>query len=213
MILTITLKQIEKGSRRKMPKHAGGRPRKITPHIARKIFLLAGYGLTDEQLADVFDISRDTIAEAKKQPEFSYTIAKCKQEADLKVINALYHRATGYSHADEVVRTNVLGSENDKYVEVTRIPTTKHYPPDTEAIKFWLMNRRRDDWRKEIQHEETRPMPPMIRLFSKLNNDEIAVINRGQNQVDVLLGEDFVKSIKEKNGTRQLPHTNGNSAV
>lgn len=193
-------------------KRGRGRPRKITPHIARKIFILYGKGLTDHEIAEVFDLNPDTITELKKQADYSVTIKKIKQEADLKVVSALYQRAIGYSHPEEIVRTNVVGGEGDKYVEVTRVPTTKHYPPDTEAIKFWLMNRQRDNWRKEIQHEETRPKPAMVRVFEKADGREMAIITRGENQVDVLLGKEFVDQIKaEENGHH--PGTNGNGRL
>lgn len=188
-----------------------GQPKKITPHIARKIFLMAGYGMTDEQIGEVLGISHDTIDREKKKPEFCVSISKYKAEADLKVINALFHRAVGYTHPEEVVRSHVIGEDADKRIETVRIPTMKHYPPDTEACRFWLMNRKREEWRKEIQHEDTRPKPTMIRVFEKVSGKEMAIINRGDNQVDVLLGADYVSQIKaEENGHH---HTNGNGTA
>ena len=32
------------------------------------------------------------------------------------------------------------------------VPYTEHYPPDTQAMIFWLRNRRRD-WREKVEHE------------------------------------------------------------
>ena len=31
----------------------------------------------------------------------------------------------------------------------------RYFPPDTEAAKFWLRNRRRKQWRELIEHEHT----------------------------------------------------------
>lgn len=112
-----------------------GRPRKITNHIARKIFLLAGYGLTDVQLADVFDINPDTIAEVKKNAEFSESLKRSKDKADLAVVNSLYKRAIGYEYEEEYA--NKDGA----------VMCKKVMHPDVTACIFWLKNRQRADWR------------------------------------------------------------------
>jgi len=131
-----------------------GRPRKITPHIARKIFLLAGYGLTTAQLAEVFDFSVDAIKNLQQDAQFDATLKRCKEKADLEVINSLYKRAVGYEAEDvEFVRTtdpagNVLDSKIEK---VKR----RHVPGDTTACIFWLKNRQRKDWRDKVEDAPT----------------------------------------------------------
>lgn len=176
----------------KPAKHAGGRPRKVTPHVARKLFLLAGYGLTDLQIGEVLGISIDTVMDVKKQAEYSPTIARCKDSADLKVINALYHRAIGYSHPEE----KIFQFEGTPI----RVPTIKHYPPDTAACELWLRNRRRDEWRgKDAKDAEAeKPKPTTIRLFTRLHASEVEVVSRGDNQVDVLFGAEFTGKVAEK---------------
>lgn len=173
-------------------KHAGGRPPKMTRQMAFKVFMLAAKGLTDEEIAKVLEISPDTIFRAKRDVEFCGAISKAKDEADLHVINSLYSRAIGFSHPEIKVFCNKG--------EIVEHEVIRHYPPDTEAIKFWLMNRRREEWRREIQHEENKPKPTMIRLLSKIDGKEAAAIRASGNQMDVLLGSDFVAQVKGDNG-------------
>jgi hypothetical protein len=91
-------------------------------------------GATDEQLADFYDVHRDTISEWKtKHPEFSDTLKRGKMLADAEIVNSLYHRALGYSHED----IDIKMFEG----KIIKTPIIKHYPPDTTAAIFWLKNR------------------------------------------------------------------------
>ena len=81
-------------------------------------------------------------------PDFLEAINSGKQNADAMVAKSLFHRALGYSHKEDDIRTC------DNQVVITE--TTKHYPPDTTACIFWLKNRRRDQWRdKPLESEES----------------------------------------------------------
>lgn len=174
------------------PKHAGGAPKKITKQMAEQITLLLAHGLTEEQVGEVLHINKVTIFRAKQQREFCNAVLQSKGTADAEVVKSLYLRAVGYSHPEEKVFCT------DGKITVHR--TIKHYPPDVGAITLWLINRQRADWRKEIQHEENRPgtKPPMIRLFQKIDGKEAAVIKQNGNQMDVLLGPDFVAQVKQE---------------
>jgi hypothetical protein len=112
---------------------------------ARKLCLL---GYTDKELADFFGVCEDTIHEWKKvYPKFSESINKGKDIADGEVAQALYHRATGYSHPEDDIKA-ING-------EIVITPTTKHYPPDTAAAFIWLKNRRSRNFKDKqiIEHE------------------------------------------------------------
>lgn len=183
------------------PPKRPGQPKKITRKVMEQILTMLAHGLTEVQIAEILKLNRVTVWRAKQERQFCNMVLRAKDEADLQVVKSLYLRATGYTHPEE----KLFCHEG----EIIRAETQRHYPPDVGAITLWLINRKREEWRKEIQHEESRPFPPMIRLFSKLNQDEITVVNRGENQVDVLLGKDFVDQVKEKNGVRQA-YTNGN---
>lgn len=101
-------------------------------------------GATDEELADFFEVSQTTVDNWKiKHPDFLGSLRQGKIEADSRVAQSLYERALGYEHPEEKI-VQLRG-------EVVRVPTTKHYPPDTQAAALWLKNRRSNDWR-ETRH-------------------------------------------------------------
>lgn len=115
------------------------------PDRAYKLCLL---GLTNEQLAIAFGASKRTIEYwYQHKDEFRQALDMGRQEADSKVALSLYKRATGYD-----VRDNDIKVYRGKAV-IT--PFTKHYPPDVEAIKFWLKNRQPEKWNDTHKMEHT----------------------------------------------------------
>ena len=58
-----------------------------------------------------------------------------------------YHRAMGYSHPEEKIFCSKDG-------EVTRVMTTRHYPPDTTAFIYWTKNRMPEHFRdkQDVNH-------------------------------------------------------------
>lgn len=120
-----------------------GRPTDYKEEYDEQTFKLCLLGATDESLADFFDVAVSTIGLWKiKHPTFSEAIKRGKMKADAEVAQSLYHRAKGYQHPeDKVFCTNG---------EVTVVPTTKYYPPDTAAAFIWLKNRA--SWRDRQEH-------------------------------------------------------------
>ncbi|TQE97091.1 MAG: hypothetical protein FKY71_16315 [Spiribacter salinus] len=109
---------------------------------------LAKAGWTDKQMADFFGVTVQTWDNWKnKNPKFFGSLKDWKAEADHVVERSLYERATGYSHPDTHI-SNYQGI-------VTETPITKHYPPDTTAMIFWLKNRQPTQWRDKQDHELT----------------------------------------------------------
>lgn len=133
-----------------------GRPRKITAHIARKIFFLAGYGLTDDQLAEVFNLSTDTIQKYKHDANFLPALKKIKEQADLKVVNSLFKRAVGYDYFEQ-------GATKDGPVELRKV-----MHPDVTACIFWLKNRQRENWRNVEA-----PAPAILENHTHINIGEL----------------------------------------
>lgn len=119
-------------------KHAvgHGRPTKYKPEydeLARKLCMLR-VSPTDDDLAEFFEVDLATINKWKiKHPSFGEAIKEGKERTDMRIIAAFSQRAQGYSHPDEQIFC-----QNGK---VTRVKTTKHYPPDTAACTIWLRNR------------------------------------------------------------------------
>lgn len=133
-------------------KRKTGRPSKYASISLKQVEALAGYGLTDVEIAHVLGIAEDTLYEYRKQhPAFSEALKSGKVKADAKVIQSLYKRATGYKHPDVHV-SNYQG-------QITITPLVKHYPPDTVAGIFWLKNRRPKDFRdrRDAPPDDSRP--------------------------------------------------------
>jgi hypothetical protein len=115
-----------------------GRPTMLTEKLREKLFELVKMGLSDRAIAKACDISQVTLKSWKKDPNFLTLLNELKAAADGEVKKALYLRALGYSHTEEKVFNN--------NGQILRAKTTKHYPPDTEAAKFWLINRQKQEW-------------------------------------------------------------------
>lgn len=113
-----------------------------------RAYKLALLGLTDAQMCIALGISESTIVYWKQQyPEFAEALRNGKQEADANVVAALYHRAIGYSHKALHIAVHKGEVITEEY--------TKHYPPEVEAIKFWLKNRQRENWSDTQKVEHT----------------------------------------------------------
>ena len=170
-----------------------GRPRKITGHIARKIFLLAAYGLTEEQIAEVLGMTNETIRATKENEDFSATIQRAKEFSDLAVENALYHRAVGYVYEEEYPSEDGV------------ISCKKYMHPDVQAIRFWLKNRQRKKWRDVILDESPGQSGVSVynltQVFANTNKEKQEVISRGQDPLKALFGEDYKPELNGHNGT------------
>lgn len=129
-----------------------GRPTSFKPEYTDLAYKFTLLGATDVQMAEYFEVSEKTLNNWKQShPEFLQSIKKGKDASDANVAKSLYHRAIGYTHPEEkIFCTNG---------EVTRVDTTKHYPPDTAAAFIWLKNRQPLLWRDQKQIEVTQGKP------------------------------------------------------
>lgn len=116
-----------------------GRPSKLTKKLLAKMLLAYRLGATDKQISELFEVGESRINEWKKLPLFRESVTRAKDETDDKVELMLLERAMGYSHPEE----KIFCHEG----EIVRAETRRQYPPDTEALKFWLKNRRPKIWR------------------------------------------------------------------
>ena len=127
------------------------RPSKYKEEYTEQAYKLCLLGATDDDLADFFDTTPQTINSWKKrQPEFLDALKRGKRQADAIIAEKLYHRAKGYEHPED----KVFIYKGQPVV----VPTTKHYPPDTTAAIFWLKNRQPEKWRDKQDIEHTGQM-------------------------------------------------------
>jgi len=113
--------------------------------LAHKLCLL---GCTDKRLAELLETSEPTLNKWKRDfPEFLKSIKEGRDIADAEIAHATYHRAKGYSHPED----KIFNDGGEPMI----VPTTKHYPPDTQAARLWLMNRHPDKWRDKQETEHT----------------------------------------------------------
>jgi hypothetical protein len=117
-----------------------GRPTLYQPEFAGQAYELCLMGATNEELADCLEVSPRTIDNwLQKIPEFAQSVKRGRAIADGKVAHGLYSRAIGYTYET----TKVLLYRG----EPVSVPHTVHKPPDVAAGRFWLQNRRPQQWR------------------------------------------------------------------
>ena len=141
-----------KGNKNAAGNPGGARPSLFKPEYVEWVEKFAMLGATDKDLASVFEVSLSTIEAWKRDKvEFLNALKRGKAQADAEVATKLFHRATGYEHPEDDIRTVSLGDGAGSEIVIT--PTVKHYPPDTTAAIFWLKNRRPDLWRDKVHQE------------------------------------------------------------
>lgn len=129
-------------------KDPGGRPTKYKEEYDKQAEKICLLGATDEFLANYFEVAVSTLNKWKlDHPSFSASIKRGKEEADLKVAEALFNRAVGYSHPEQKVFNN--------QGEIVTHDTVKHYAPDPTSAIFWLKNRNPAMWREKTEQHHT----------------------------------------------------------
>lgn len=133
----------KKGKEKPAAPRGRGRPTLFKTEYIEYVQKLARLGATENQIADFFGVSIETIALWKrKNSEFIQCLKEGRILADAEIGDSLYHRAKGYRHK----AVKIMQYEG----EVIKVDYTEQYPPDTQAIKFWLTNRQPKLWRDKI---------------------------------------------------------------
>lgn len=116
-----------------------GRPTDYDPKYCDIARVMCELGAIDKDIARALDVTEQTINNWKlKHPAFFESLKLGKSSVDERVKQALVHRALGYSHPEDDIRT-VSNPNGGSEIVIT--PTTKHYPPSETACIFWLKNR------------------------------------------------------------------------
>lgn len=138
----------------------GGRPTKLHNEMLQKLPELISMGLSDNKIAEIFQISQSSIAGWKKNnPKFliAYNLERLK--ADEIVEKSLFKRAIGLTVKEK--RT----TEGGRGTTVTEIE--REVPGDVEAAKFWLANRRPESWK--AKPENVINMASLVRIENSDN--------------------------------------------
>jgi len=165
----VTRKKSDPGKRGRKPSYSKEFPKQATS--------LAKYGATDREIAQELGVSEATLHRWKhSHPEFCEALKVGKGQADARVVQSLYRRATGYSYDAVKILQN-----NGRPVIV---PYVEHVPPDTTACIFWLKNRDRENWRdrQEMEHSGKNggPIPIANVDASKLSTETLQELMRAR---------------------------------
>jgi hypothetical protein len=130
-------------------------------------------GATDKDVYDKLGVSKSTYNKWKGQhPGLLSLLKRGKSVADQMVINALYHKATGYSFEEDEL-FHYQGS-------VTKVRVLKHVPPSDTAMIFWLKNRLPEEWKDRIDFNHVKRLELVKVLASLEGEDALKYIESGE---------------------------------
>ena len=130
----------------------------ITEEGAGQIRRWCEDGATDEELMDAMGITSSTFyAWKQNHPEISEAIALGRGRARVQIDNALFIRAKGgvvTVMKQKKRRIREYDPDTGKCIKDEEIyealPEEEYIAPDTQAIKFWLINRASDRWAEKV---------------------------------------------------------------
>lgn len=137
----VNVKRLRQKALRVSAVHAGRDPvtgkiihRKYNAVTAAEALKLAKRGATDKEIAVILNLRPGQVRQ-----HYGAMIDRELALINLSVEEAIVANARGYSHPDTYI--NVYQGD------VTKVPTTRHYPPNQGAANFWLRNRDPKAWR------------------------------------------------------------------
>ena len=147
-----------------------GRPTAFKPEYVEQVERLCRVGAIDGDIAEFFGVCEKTINNWKIEfPEFLQSIKRGKAQTDRNVGEKLIDRAMGAKFkVQKEVKLKSVGYENGKKVSeeerVEVVTLDQEAPPDTQALVFFLKNRRPDLWRdrQEVEHSANKDLANAI---------------------------------------------------
>lgn len=135
---------------RRTPIARRGRPSLYDEDMCLNVLHDHAGAATNRELADALGVSGPTLVKWVSQyPALKAAVAEAKARVDDQIVSALAKRAQGYSVPYEETVDGPKG--------LTTKSGETHIPADVGAAKFWLTNRRRDEWseRKVVEVDGT----------------------------------------------------------
>lgn len=133
----------------------------LTPEALLRLTAWARDGLTDVQIFHNMGIGKSTFYDwQNKAPEMRDALKKGKETVDIEVENALLRKATGYECTETKTVTLPDGGTRTETV-------TKHIPPDTVAIIYWLKNRKPEKWRDKPEASDSETIDKLTQLLDE----------------------------------------------
>ena len=144
------------------PKNPEGRPSPYLPDYARIARVMCRNAATDNELAEAFGVSTQTIRNwVARHEDFAEAVKVHKGEFDDRVERSLALRAVGYTY-DAVKIFMPAGADKPVYAAYK-----EHVPPDPGAAKMWLHNRRPTEWREKshIEHDVSDGLAALLKAI------------------------------------------------
>lgn len=131
---------------------------RLISHKLKLVYAMKRRGLSDEEIAVNFGIAYSTFKKYKsKYPELSAALGAGAREAVLYVENALFEKSVGFERTLKKpikVKEVIYNERGQRQKEIERIEYGEEevfIPPETNAMKFFLLNRAPDKW---CEHRE-----------------------------------------------------------
>lgn len=172
-------KDINKTKDKPIEKNKGGRPTDYKESMNQQAYKLAMLGMTDQEIADFFEINRSTFYRWQQEyPKFKDSIHAGKIPADADVIASLHastqDRMIPMEQAFKV--KNVFYNAEGKRIESEKVEVVtvmQAVPANPQSIALWVDRRLRKNktWQKETPEEVKEEKPTVLQLVLPTGKD------------------------------------------
>jgi hypothetical protein len=113
----------------------------FAPGLVKRVEQFAFLGATNEEIAGFLNVDIVTFDRWRvEKPSLDRALHVGRELGDVRVAGALHRRAVGFTAKDQKVM-NVGG-------KAQVIQYKRYFPPDVNAARFWLTNKRPKDWKE-----------------------------------------------------------------
>lgn len=154
-----------------------GRPTKYKAEYAEQARKLCLLGLTNEELAQYFEVGSTTLDRwISTHADFRGALKAGKRIADAEVAAKLHERAMGYRWTEQ----QAIKIRVDQYKdEVEIVEIEKEVPPDPTSMIFWLKNRDPERWRDKPDPVDGDAAPTPVNVVFKVEDASSPDRHRG----------------------------------